>query len=335
MQNDLKIFNNLTENITINNASKDYTEFLLNDIFLASKKPIIFINQGIKEERVIKNFNFLNPNLRVKFIEEAEEVYSFKAQDLLSASQQNKAINQVAKGEFDILFLDYKMLLKKLPSVEFFKQTLILNVGEKFGYSSLVNQLFNYGFLRCDTVFDFGEFAVRGFIVDVGTLDGFFRIEFDGETISSITKFNTESQRKNINETTKNLEIFKIKQVVLAQNWQEEVKNNAFSLGVFDVNKIISDISNFASLGLCGFLPLFHNKTQNILDFFPSNSIFVRWSNLEQTLEFFENNLQDLHTLYKKDLKSFLDVNALLYNKNEILQRMKPLIELRQNRQAE
>ena len=265
---------------------------------------------------------------KIKFIEEAQELYSFKAQDLLAVSEQNKTINHVIKGEFDILFLDYKMLLKKLPSAEFFKQTLILNVGEKFGHSNLINQLFNYGFLRCDTVFDFGEFAVRGFIVDVGTLDGFFRIEFDGEQISSITNFNTESQRKNPNETLKSLEIFKIKQVVLNQNWQEEVKNNAFLLNIFDVNKIIADISNFASLGLCGFLPLFHNKTQNILDFVPKNTVFVKWNNLEQTLEFFENNLRDLHTLYKKDLKNFLDIQALLYSKNEILEKMKPSITL-------
>jgi transcription-repair coupling factor (superfamily II helicase) len=328
MLNEIKIPQDYKGSIKIDNASRDFLEFLLIKIHNDTKKPLVFINQGLSRERLLKNFAFLNPNLRVKFVGEAEELYSLKMPSSIDVAFQNRAISEVLTKEFDLICLDYRMLVKKLPPRDFFLENISLKREVKFGYSSLINLLFNFGFLRCETVFDFGEFAVRGYIVDIGTLDGFFRIEFDGDTITAITKFNTETQRKLPEMSVNELNIERIKQIVLEQNWEDTVKKNAFRCEVYEVSEVISYISNFKNSGLCAFLPLFYHKTESILDFLPKTAVFVRWLNLEQTLEFYQSNLQDLHILYEKDGKPFLSPNKLILQKEDVISKMEFCVEL-------
>jgi transcription-repair coupling factor (superfamily II helicase) len=308
----------LKESIVINNASKDSTEFFICNLSAKIQKPLIFINIDFTEERIIKNFKFLNSNLRVIFLEESAEVYSMQAGSLLSYGERNYRINQVLKGNFDVLFLDYKLLLKKLPPIEFFTETISLELGQKFGHSNLVKKLFDFGFLRCETVFDFAEFAVRGFIIDIGILDGFFRVEFDGEVVSSIAKFNTESQRKITNSFMEKLEIYKIKDVVLTESSMQEARQNAFNIGFEDIDLAINDISNFGGINLAPFLPLFYEKMTNILDFTPKDALFVLTENLPQALEVFTKDANSLYELYKKEGRGFLSPNLLLYDRNLI-----------------
>jgi transcription-repair coupling factor (superfamily II helicase) len=328
MLNEIKIPQDYKGNIKIDNASRDFLEFLLIKIHNGIKRPLVFINQGLSRERIMKNFTFLNPNLKVKFVEEAEELYSLKMPSFIDMAVQNKAISEVLTEEFDVLCLDYRMLIKKLPPRDFFLENINLKQGVKFGYSGLINLLYNFGFLRCETVFDFAEFAVRGYIIDVGTLDGFFRIEFDGDIVTAITKFNTETQRKLPEVSVSELSIGKIKQIVLEQNWEDTVKKNAFKCEVYEVGEVIKYISNFKGSGLCAFLPLFYQQTASILDFLPKTTVFVKWINLDQTLEFYRSNLQDLHKLYIKDSKPFLAPNQLVLQKDDVMPKMELCVEL-------
>jgi transcription-repair coupling factor (superfamily II helicase) len=328
MQSDFKSLANIKENIIINNASKDFTEFFINELYGAKKQKIVFINEGLSINRIIKNFQFLNSEIKLLCIEDEGEIYSLKSQPLNEIGERNRGINKLLKGDFDILVLNYNLLLKKLPNRQFFEEKIVLKIGEKFGHSNLVNKLFDFGFLRQDTVFDFAEFAVRGFIVDVGTLDGFFRVEFDGENVSSIVKFNTESQRKSLTESPHELEIFRIKDAVLKDGWMQLVRKNAFNIGFEEVQLAVNDIANFGGISLNAFLPLFYEETASILSFLPQGLTFVTYSSLPTTLDFYEKNLQETYNLYKKEGRGFLPKNLLLHDKKSILLDLKPRIEL-------
>jgi transcription-repair coupling factor (superfamily II helicase) len=328
MQSEFKLLANIKENIIINNASKDFTEFFINEVCGQAKSKIIFINEGLSLNRIVKNFQFLNPNLKLLCVESEGEIYSLKTQSPQEGGERNKAINQALKGNFDVLVLNYNYLLKRLPPKEFFEEEIVIKVGEKFGHSNLVSALFEFGFLRQDTVFDFAEFAVRGFIIDIGTLEGFFRVEFDGEFISSIAKFNIESQRKNLNDNIQELHIYKIKEVVLKEGWMQTARKNAFNIGFDDIQTATKDILNFAGVNLNAFLPLFYENMASILSFLPKDAIFITYSSLKQTLEFYENNLNEMYNLYKKEGRGFLPPSLLLHKKDEILALLNPRIEL-------
>jgi transcription-repair coupling factor (superfamily II helicase) len=83
-------------------------------------------------------------------------------------------------------------LYKKIPV----KESYELIQGEKIDREDLLSRLIISGLQREDIVEEEGEYAIRGGIIDFFLPDSEpIRIEFDGDTISSIRKFDTITQR--------------------------------------------------------------------------------------------------------------------------------------------
>ncbi len=76
------------------------------------------------------------------------------------------------------------------------KNTLQLKRGEKISIAFVTDLLFEYGFNREDYVYEAGQFAVRGGIVDVFSFANEYpyRIEFFGDEVESIRTFDTLTQ---------------------------------------------------------------------------------------------------------------------------------------------
>ena len=74
--------------------------------------------------------------------------------------------------------------------------TLALRVGEEIDINTLVDMLLEYNFEKVDFVYEPGQFAVRGGIVDVYSFSYKlpYRIELFGDTIESIRTFDPISQ---------------------------------------------------------------------------------------------------------------------------------------------
>ncbi|MBP3473119.1 MAG: transcription-repair coupling factor [Paraprevotella sp.] len=75
-------------------------------------------------------------------------------------------------------------------------QTLHLSEGERVDNSFVEETLFSYGFRRVDYVYEPGQFAVRGSIVDVFSYSSEypFRIDFFGDEVDSIRTFDVQTQ---------------------------------------------------------------------------------------------------------------------------------------------
>jgi transcription-repair coupling factor (superfamily II helicase) len=76
------------------------------------------------------------------------------------------------------------------------EQTLVLNRGERVDVSFVQETLLSFGFHRVDYVYEPGQFAVRGGIVDVYSFssDYPFRIDFFGDEVDSIRTFDVQTQ---------------------------------------------------------------------------------------------------------------------------------------------
>ncbi|MBO7466193.1 MAG: transcription-repair coupling factor [Bacteroidaceae bacterium] len=76
------------------------------------------------------------------------------------------------------------------------ENTLHLSVGQTIDATDLTNELFRLGFRRTGYVYEPGQYAVRGSIVDVFSFSSEFpfRIDFFGDDIDSIRTFEVESQ---------------------------------------------------------------------------------------------------------------------------------------------
>lgn len=71
-----------------------------------------------------------------------------------------------------------------------------IEVGKEYDFSSIEQQLFELGFRHTDYVYEPGEFAIRGSILDVFSYSSEypFRIDFFGDEVDSIRTFDIQSQ---------------------------------------------------------------------------------------------------------------------------------------------
>jgi len=88
--------------------------------------------------------------------------------------------------------------LRYLPSKQLFKDSFIkINVNSDYNIKELTEKFYNIGYKRETIVTKTGEMAIRGYVVDIFPINANnpIRIEFFGDTVESIRKFNTDDQR--------------------------------------------------------------------------------------------------------------------------------------------
>lgn len=107
-------------------------------------------------------------------------------------------LTEIADGGQAVIIVAQPIsLLKKIPLLsDFRKSSIHISVGKSIRRDFVISRLLDYGYEETDVVEEPGEFARRGSIVDLFTLDLRFpaRIEFAGNTIRSIRKFEPSKQ---------------------------------------------------------------------------------------------------------------------------------------------
>ncbi len=85
-----------------------------------------------------------------------------------------------------------------IPPEDLTKRTVKLTEGDEIPQDELVERLVAAGYSRCDMIEGAGQFSVRGGIIDVFPPSSAtpYRIELWGDTIDSISEFDTETQRR-------------------------------------------------------------------------------------------------------------------------------------------
>ena len=95
--------------------------------------------------------------------------------------------------------------LKFLPNKNV-DNTLLINTNDNYKRDSILESLEKLGYRRESLVTASGEYAVRGFLIDIYPIDEVhpIRIEFDGNTVESIKYFdeNTQFSTKKIDKIT-------------------------------------------------------------------------------------------------------------------------------------
>ena len=182
-----------------------------------------------------------------------DETLTVQRTEVLTALLGDKTIRREAKDNkiSPIIVTTPEALAESVPNPQVLEKNKIsLSVGEEIPISMLTEMLLNLDFKRVDFVYEPGQFAVRGGIVDVYSFahDIPVRIDFFGSEIDSIREFELETQLSNNkvdsvdvvgsqsdeNETTN----------ILAYLPQETLWiSNDFGLMKFKMNSTITDIT--------------------------------------------------------------------------------------------
>ena len=141
---------------------------------------------------------FFPRSARVPYQEEVTE----NANIAMRAEVLNE-INRDGKGLAIVTFGE-ALAEQVISQRELSEQTFYLALGEKYTLDFLDEVFIEYGFHKVDFVYEPGQYAVRGGIVDVFSysFDHPYRIEFFGDEVESIRKFDPTNQLS-INKMTR------------------------------------------------------------------------------------------------------------------------------------
>ncbi len=108
-------------------------------------------------------------------------------------------LGKLLDGNADAVVLSVEAALQlTIPPEELYSRRIHLEVGEDMTIEELSKRLRHSGYTFCENVEGNGQFSVRGGIVDLFSPDSElpFRVDFWGDTIDSISVFETDSQRR-------------------------------------------------------------------------------------------------------------------------------------------
>lgn len=170
-----------------------------------------------------------------------------------------------------------------------------IQVGQKFDIEKQKLRLIQAGYHLVDTVYDHGEFAVRGSIMDIfaSGQNSPIRIDLFDDEIESLKFFDPETQR-----TTQNLEKFSVlpaKEFPLkeARSLFRDRYAESFPTANPKKNPIYQDVlEGIASPGIEFYLPLFFDKSlmqgqSTLMAYLPKNGIVITDNGLEDGISSF------------------------------------------------
>lgn len=127
------------------------------------------------------------------------EPFDFTQTDNANVLQRAETLNALNHGsELPKIVITYPEALteKVINRKELDNNTLTITQNEKLSIDFINEFLFEYSFERVDFVYEPGQFAIRGGIVDIFSFsnDLPYRIEFFGDSVESIRTFDIENQ---------------------------------------------------------------------------------------------------------------------------------------------
>jgi transcription-repair coupling factor (superfamily II helicase) len=123
--------------------------------------------------------------------------YQLEAIDNANVVARAEVLARIANGHNTWVITYPEALFEKVPSQKILNEnTMRVEVGKSYSIDFLNELLFEYQFERVDFVYEPGQFAIRGGIIDVFSFanDFPFRIEFFGDEVESIRTFDAANQ---------------------------------------------------------------------------------------------------------------------------------------------
>lgn len=172
----------------------------LSNIFLHSKQHILVVCDNVDDA----SYSF--GDLRTLLSE--EDVFFFpslyktkshnKQSDPANEIARTEVLNRLANNPLPCIIVSYPEAIMELVvnSQQLRTATLPLTINQEKSIGLLQAELFSNGFQKVDFVYEPGQYAVRGSIVDIFSFacEQPYRIDFFGDEIESIRLFDIETQ---------------------------------------------------------------------------------------------------------------------------------------------
>jgi len=278
----------------------------------SSPHPLLVLVESTDAALTLKaelQFFLANSDLRVHMLPDWEILPydSFSAHPDIT-SERVQTLNAISTIEQGIILVPIITLLHRLAPTNYLAaNSFSLHTGQDLQPEAFRTRLEQAGYQHTDTVFQAGEYAVRGSLIDLYAMGSHapLRIELFDDEIESLRHFDPDNQR-----TTEVIERFHllparefplteqaIKQFRQAFNAQFQVEANNCP--------IYQDVSRgLAPAGIEYYIPLFYNlHMSTLLDYVPATARIIRVGDLQPAIEHFWQDVNQRYDDYCHDLE--------------------------------
>jgi transcription-repair coupling factor (superfamily II helicase) len=179
------------------------------------------------------------------------------------------------------------------------QHSLVVQVGETLRIEQLKRRLVEVGYQHRESVFEHGDFAVRGSVLDLFPMGSQlpYRIELFDTEIESLRTFDPENQRSL--DRIDALSILPAGEVAFdktAINHFRDQWHNEFNHDP-DICPVHGDtVAGIISAGIEAYLPMFFDSTETIFDYLPEHSVICSYPELEDSLQGFRREAERRYT---------------------------------------
>lgn len=273
---------------------------------------------------------FFNPNLPLLHFPDWEILPYDKFSphhDLVS--DRLRCLYQLSQSPRAVLFVPMNTLMQRISPVEFIqKNSLQIATGDNLRIEQLRRQLESANYLCVSTVYEHGEFAVRGSIIDVFPMGSElpYRIELFDVEVEKIRTFSPESQLTV--ETIEKIDILPAHEFpldaqslqVFEENWYQTFPNTSLKETHF-----YQDLQRFIVFsGIEYYLPLFFQQTASLLDHLADDALIVSTANIEVNCRQHWQDIDQRYQQYRGDrLHPLLAPEQVFFAENQLFEQIK------------
>jgi len=321
---------------TLFNLSGSAQGYFIAQSYLQTTQPILVICESIAQAQALETQTqfYLNNRVTIKqFVDWETLPYDQFSPHQDIVSERIELLASLSHSNKQIIFCSVNTLLTKLAPPSFIEQhAFSLKINQTLNVEEFRNKLVQAGYQHVEAVYEHGDFAVRGAIIDVFPMgsDMPVRIERFDDDIETLRFFDPETQRS----------LEKIKALTLLPGKEFSMTEESLAYfrsrfrEQFDVNPkdcpIYQDISQgIAPAGIEYYLPLFFEKTQHFFDYLNNDWLVICSDNLEANID---KQLDDIHQRYENQrhnvIHPILPPDHLFFQKDEFYKTLKQFARL-------
>src|SRR5680860_910732 len=243
-------------------------------------------------------------------------------------SRRIRTLHRLPGIQHGVIVVPARTLMHRLPPVSYLQgNTLLLETGQSLDINNWRMQLATAGYRHAENVYEHGEYAVRGSILDIFPMGSNlpYRIDLFDNEVETLRTFDPETQRS----------IDRIERIELLPAyefpWHKEARSGfrgrwfeQFPNAAKDA-PIYQDVSHgITAPGIEYYLPLFFDQTATLFDYLPDTTHVFTAAGLNEAVSHFDADTRNRYEDRRHDrLRPILPPASLFLQQDELFGHIK------------
>lgn len=261
-----------------------------------SKNLLLISNDSYNANRIYNEIKLFNQDTNIELLPN-NEVLAYERlspqKDIIA--NRLRILNKLQSNQINILIINHTELQTRFSPQEYINSRIfILNVNSKLSINQLKSRLINSDYSLVENVYESGEFAVRGGIIDILPMGAneVVRIELFDNEIETIKLL--DKKDKHLIESVEQYELIPAREFPTDIESIKLFKNNFLEYFPSNIaNHHVKEFEHgFIPAGTESYIPLFFNTTCSILDYLDNAWSIIHTDNLSNELDLAWHDIQ-------------------------------------------